>query len=178
MLSIALVGTIGCTCRGEMSETELVFREFKSQTIKIPDQLHPIILEYSHVDMPEKNRAPYTMIYYYDQESCNSCVILHNERFLPIKNISKENGVFSIKIILVPKKEEMVELLSLAKTCELYVPTIIDSEGDFEKENHIPPDKRFHVFLIDEAGHPVFIGDPMSSPELMRIFKRVIRRLS
>ena len=68
----------------------------------------------------------------------------------------------------------MVDLMRLNYPYALYV----DIDGSFEKANPgLPDDKRFHSFLLDRDGHPVFIGNPAASEQLWMLFKEVLANL-
>ena len=41
----------------------------------------------------------------------------------------------------------------------------------------LPDDKRFHSFLLDRDGHPVFIGNPTANEQLWVLFKEVLANL-
>ena len=40
----------------------------------------------------------------------------------------------------------------------------------------IPDDRRFHSFLIDVDGHPVYIGNPTANDELLALFDEIIEK--
>ncbi len=54
------------------------------------------------------------------------------------------------------------------------IPIYLDVKGSFRKINHIPSNKDCHVFLIDENRKPIFVGNPLMSPELEKLFWRVL----
>ena len=74
------------------------------------------------------------------------------------------------------KKENLEEVkfqLSIANHPEhIY----IDSFNTFSKINqHIPTDQRFHSFLVDSNGKPIFVGNPLSNMRLAEIFHDIIQ---
>ena len=36
---------------------------------------------------------------------------------------------------------------------------------------------RFHSFLLDKEGHPVFVGNPLASDRMMELFKEALESL-
>ena len=83
---------------------------------------------------------------------------------------------FSVMTIFSPKNEDLEEVkfqLSLANHQEhIYV----DTYGTFSILNQcIPSDQRFHSFLLDDIGKPVFVGNPLVNTKLMEVFIKTLQ---
>ena len=40
----------------------------------------------------------------------------------------------------------------------------------------LPKDARFHIFLLDSSGVPVFVGDPLKGNKAYKQFENIISR--
>lgn len=57
-------------------------------------------------------------------------------------------------------------------------PVYVDFNCSFRKLNTgIPEDVRFHSFLLDKNGHPVFVGNPNANETLNHLFEKVLSGL-
>lgn len=54
----------------------------------------------------------------------------------------------------------------------------VDYSGSFAETNmSIPEDNRFHSFLLNKEGRPVFVGNPLASDRMMELFKEALESL-
>ncbi len=87
--------------------------------------------------------------------------------------------IFEVMTIFTPKKEEYDSVVKNLMVHDFEYPVYIDFTGSFRKINTgIPDDKRFHSFLIDSNGHPIFVGNPVASNELWSIFLNTLVSLN
>ena len=81
--------------------------------------------------------------------------------------------------VFSPRQEEYDEVMKQLILLDFPYPVYIDFSGSFRGGNAetIPEDRRFHVFLMDVNGHPVFVGNPMSGEDLMVLFEKALSGL-
>ena len=97
---------------------------------------------------------------------------------LPLYELSDSIGTFRIVTIFAPRQEEYDEVIRQLMVLDFPYPVYVDFDGSFRKANPcIPEDKRFHSFLLDKEGHPVFVGDPLASDRMMELFKEALESL-
>ena len=81
-------------------------------------------------------------------------------------------------MIFSPKEEEYDALVKELMIADYPYPIYVDYNGVFRKLNpQIPEDRRFHCFLLDKNGYPVFVGNPVASERMMELFKTALDRL-
>ena len=174
--NIVLTGCIllslsSCSERQKLRKT---MSKFVQTEIQIPDDLECVYNR--EVTIINKDTLkPYKLIVYYDSLDCSSCRISHLMDIYPLYDMS-DTCDFSVVTIFSPKKENLEEVkfqLSIANHPEhIY----IDSFNTFSKINqHIPTDQRFHSFLVDSNGKPIFVGNPLSNMRLAEIFHDIIQ---
>lgn len=74
--------------------------------------------------------------------------------------------------------EEVLDVPSHIKDLNFPFPVYIDEFGEFYRQNKdFPSDRRFHSFLVDADGHPVFIGNPLSSEKLWEVFENTLSKI-
>ena len=71
----------------------------------------------------------------------------------------------SVVVLFVPAEEDLQETVQLVSQENISIPVYVDFEGGF-LDNKLPEDVRFHSFLLDEDGHPVVVGNPISSERI------------
>ena len=160
-----------CSERHKLRRT---MSKFVQTEIQIPDDLECVYNR--EVTIINKDTLkPYKLIVYYDSLDCSSCRISHIMDLYPLYEMA-DTCEFSVMTIFSPKKEDLEEVkfqLSLANHQEqIYV----DTYGTFSILNQcIPSDQRFHTFLVDSNGKPIFVGNPLSSMQLAEIFQNIIQ---
>ena len=75
-------------------------------------------------------------------------------------------------------EEEYDEVVKQLMILNFPYPVYVDYSCSFRKLNSfIPDDTRFHSFVIDKNGKPVFVGNPMSGQKMMDLFIQVVSNL-
>ena len=119
-----------------------------------------------------------SMVMYYDSTECSQCRINHLSDCLPLYELSDSIGTFRIVTIFAPRQEEYDEVIRQLMVLDFPYPVYVDFDGSFRKANPcIPEDNRFHSFLLDKEGHPVFVGNPLASDRMMELFKEALESL-
>lgn len=118
---------------------------------------------------------PVKMIIYYDSTECSSCRISHLIELEALYADASEDGRYDVVTIFSPGVESLEEVRLQLAVGDFSFPVYIDTYGSFAEANgSIPEDERFHSFLTDEDGHPVFVGNPVGSERLQGLFQEVL----
>ena len=170
ILAICLLSS--CADRRKVSAT---LRDFMELEIAVPDDMECVFgrrIETACID----TLHPVKFIIYYDSLSCSSCGISHLNDLVPLYRKSMETGTFSLLTIFSPRADDMEDVrVELMLDSPLF-PVYIDVNGSFARQNPgIPSDSRFHYFLIDSSGHPVFVGNPLGNTELERLMDAIVK---
>ena len=146
---------------------------FMKSEIMIPKDMESIFHdEVSIID--DNSLKPLKVIVYYDSLMCTSCKISGLSHFKPLCEMS-DTSDFSILFIFSPRKSEMEITRLQLLIANFDYPIYLDVNGTFARCNEsIPNDSRFSCFLINSSNNPIFIGNPLRSQSLNRLFKDVI----
>ena len=145
-------------------------KNFRASTITIPEDLQKIHRR-SQTTIEGCDTGTPVMIIYHDSLECSSCRISHLIDFLDLYELSDSLGTFKVMTIFSPLEYEYDDVLSKLIVNNFEYPIYIDFSGTFRQQNKsIPEDRRFHRFLINSAGLPVFVGDPKASDQMWTLF--------
>lgn len=121
---------------------------------------------------------PPLFVVHIDSMDCSSCLIPRLVRFEGIYAESLRLENYSLCVIVSPKQDEAGLVVNIVRNNKFIFPVYIDKDNQFDELNpQIPSDIRFHCFLTNGSGYPVFIGDPTSSDRLMGLFKNSLDSL-
>ncbi len=90
---------------------------------------------------------------------------------------SRNASLFDVEVVFLLASVDLsgIPITRYLFDIEFSLPVYVDEGNMFLKENSlVNQDSRFHSLLIVEAGHPVFVGDPLASRSLSRAFDTVI----
>lgn len=153
----------------ERRKVKDIMLEFVTSDIIIPDDLDCVFnaeTSMSYIDTLKSNK----LIIYYDSLDCSSCRISHLFDLYPLYNMA-DTSDFSVMTIFSPKKSEVENTRFQLMLINHTIPIYLDKNGSFAQLNNcIPTDQRFHSFLINETGKPVFVGNPLSNTKLNTLF--------
>lgn len=159
-----------------------------SESLKLKKTMSKFVL--SHIQIPNdlqcihKNEIsaiaedllmPFKMIVYYDSLDCSSCRISHFMDLYPLYKMADTSN-FSIITIFSPKKEDLEEVKIQISMANYPERIYLDTNGNFCKLNEsIPNDQRFHSFMLNDEGRPIFVGNPLYNSDLMDIFIKILQ---
>lgn len=173
-LSVLLLLLPSCSERRKLSR---MLHEFMTFEVTIPDDMECVSgrrLESADIDSLHQIK----FIVYYDSLSCSSCGIAHLNDLIPIYNKSEDDGSFSFVTIFSPRPEEVEEVRTSLMLASPLFPVYIDVNGSFAHQNAgIPSDARFHYFLTDSGGHPIFVGNPLGNSDLERLMASILESM-
>lgn len=169
-LAVLAVAVVGCN-RGLRKEV----KSFMQSSISIPKEL--IKIQNGHVSSDEEfvyDKA--TLVIYHGPYDCSSCAINHlYDDLTTFEHLYKEFDC-KIEIIFAPDSEEIPDVVDGIRALDFPFPVFVDQFYEFERHNEgFPEDKRFHTFLMDTLGHPICIGNPMTSEKVMDVLQKALR---
>lgn len=158
-------------------ETRREMKTFFKSTVITPETLgriydRNIVFDGLPKDIP-------MLIIYNDSTECNSCQINQVTLLEPIFELSDSLQSFKVIPIFSPSQEEYDATVEQLIMLNFKYPLYIDTFRDFGRLNDcIPENRRFHCFLINSEGKPVFIGNPIASDALKTVFIKALRDIS
>lgn len=169
ILSISFSGCKNYSLRRDM-------KEFMQRKIEFPSEL----IKYSegHVADGTIDVNKPTLVIFYGKDVCIGCAI--NQLFELVSGIEEivQTGECDAAVLFSPDVDNILELQEELQKAKITLPIYVDQFGDFYRLNSdFPKAAVFHNFLLDTNKHPVFIGNPLGSDELMAVFKRTLDRL-
>ena len=149
------------------------YREFVNSEIILPDSL--CLVHDDQVLTVSPDIARPTLIIFIDSTSCTSCQISHLNEFEKLFDLSAGSELFDMMILFSPKTEETSKLIKDILLSVIEYDIYVDSNSEFMLYNEqIPSDERFHIFLINKEKKPIFVGNPLATEELWKIFLKRI----
>ena len=170
-ITIILLFVSGCSNHKIRHE----LRAFQRSEVSLSFELERVLDRNIGIESPGSGAV--SMVMYYDSTECSQCRINHLSDCLPLYELADSIGTFRIVTIFAPRQEEYDEVMASLMKQDFPYPIYVDFDGSFRKANRcIPEDKRFHSFLLDRDGHPVFVGNPVSSEKMHELFKRALEK--
>ena len=174
--NIVLTGCIllslsSCSERQKLRKT---MSKFVQSEIQIPDDLECMYNRELTI-INKDTLKPYKLIVYYDSLDCSSCRISHLMDLYPLYDMADTSN-FSVITIFSPKTDDLEEVELQLKIANHPECIYIDSNHGFCRLNKsIPLDQRFHCFLVNNQNRPIFVGNPIESTKLYKIFIEVLQ---
>lgn len=118
---------------------------------------------------------PLKLILYYDSLDCYSCRIALLMDIEDIYDYSLMDGGFAIMTIFSPRADDIENVKIKLMQSKISFPVYIDAYKEFSSLNNtIPSERPFHVFLINENGKPLYIGNPLGNDKLKDFFEDLL----
>ena len=160
-----------CSCgkRQENRRIRETLRNFENSTIIFPEQMK----EFQHgAERMTTIPGGYRFVVYFAPGECSSCALNHMD-LSQVLALGEELGFTSIAIISPdPKDLDRVRADLMFRLSA--IPLYFDEDFCFRQKNtSIPKDPRFHFFLVNPQGKPIYVGNP-STPERRALLKRVM----
>lgn len=164
-----LIGLSSCSDR----KLAGLLRDFRNSEI-VTDVAIEMVREHDIVNcIPGPSAA--RLVIYHDSLACSSCQINHLYGKIDLFHLADSLGSFDVLTIFSPKEEEYDNVMKELMQSGFPYPVYVDSYREFIRANAaIPSDSRFHTFLLDCTGHPVFAGDPCASREMWNLFEKAL----
>ena len=157
------------------NEMKKEYEQLKSEKITIPDYEHAII-EGKDSLINDCFKGNLKLVIFTDSTSCNSCSVetIYNWEEL-VKYAERYGGQLDFYFIFTPKKYDVEDVqFALTHTTFKY-PLILDSLGLFRAMNpHIPTNKLFHTFLLNEENRVIMVGNPLHNSNVRKLFEDIV----
>lgn len=112
------------------------------------------------------------LVYFVDSIGCISCRL--NHLFENLNILNESDAKCTVLPIIAPNKNNQ-EVLLLIREHNIHIPIYIDKENSFYKLNKtLPPDYKYHSFLLDKNNQVVLVGDPLASDAMWTLFKSTL----
>ncbi len=118
-------------------------------------------------------RCPMKLVVYVDSTSCSSCLIKNMYHWYDIIDEIKRRYHEKLKIVFIfnPIKKQLRMFVYAYRNSAFGYPIFVDTTNVFRKMNtHIPNNKEYHIFLLNEKNRVVLVGCPLTNPELKEIY--------
>lgn len=118
----------------------------------------------------------YKFIVYSDSSDCSSCSLRKLYQWDELSELSKRygDGVQFIFIFSPSKKNQGLFELAIRNVLSsslIYMDTI----NIFSRLNpHIPGERRFHTFLLDEDNNVLLVGNPLENEKIKELFWQIV----
>lgn len=173
VLMLALAGFSAC----DNFVTSKSFARFSRQVIVFPDSLELIFDGMALHRNLNRRSAPYKQVILVDSVECSFCRVQKLQRYKDLVGESIKEGKFDLVVIVCPKREESGLLRQFLLAHEISIPIYLDPDRRFVALNPgIPSNQRFHIFLLDASGHPVYVGDPLKGNRSYEQFEKIINQ--
>ena len=165
-----------CRPNDKLQQLKAEVVAFERQQIVIPSGLvcvksGQVLSEWGLEDIPH-------FVYYFDSTECVGCRLQHVINLSPLFQEDSYGEKYDVIPIFAPKVEDRDKILQEAKYALHDYSLYLDLDGRFLKENpRMPSDSRFHCFLLNREGNPIFVGDPAANPKMRRLFSKIEKRL-
>lgn len=116
-------------------------------------------------------------VIYIDSMECSDCHLNHIKNYSQLFDFSRKSNKFAVVCVVSPShaaREELCEkLLRHSKLAK--VTYVIDRKNRFYEINtHVPKHAKYHEFLLNKDGYPVFVGNPLRNDKLFNQFLKLV----
>lgn len=172
-LGVLIVMT--ASCKKAVLRSQL--KDLMASTIVLPDSII-CVNNGAEYPIPDSLRTKAKLIIYLDSAQCASCRISHLESYHHLYHLSGELGSFEVLMLLSNIDLYGVPIARYVSDLELEHPVYVDVENKFLALNpSVPSDEiRLHSFLTDDAGSPIFVGDPSVSEKMLQLFMGALNK--
>ena len=167
LIAIAMICMSGC----RNAETREILRGMMGSTIVLPEKI-TCVQNGEVFPIPDSLRTGPLLIIYVDSAECNTCRISHLWEYDELFRISEETASFDLIFMMGNTSFESIPLVRYLSDQDIGHPIYVDEENIFLSSNpFIPQDAKYHSFLINDRGNPIFVGDPTLSSQMLEVFK-------
>ena len=111
------------------------------------------------------------LLIYADSVGCSSCKLKLQEWKTFMSEFSDTDSVAFI-FVVHPKSQDAITVL--LKSNLFRHPTFIDYNDDTNRINHFPNDFLYQTFLLDRNNRVILVGNPILTPSLKPLYKRIL----
>ncbi len=172
--ALLLLVIVACT----KDVTEKSYYQLKSENIRIPNYSRGFVAGKDTI-VNDFLSGKAKMIVFCDSSICNTCAIEHIYRWQECIDCTQEyGGNLSFFFIFTPRKNQKEDICIAMEYADFDYPLLLDTAGLFRKMNpHIPTDKKFFNFLLNDKNEVVMVGDPTQNEKVMSLFKNRVKSI-
>lgn len=114
-----------------------------------------------------------TFVIFIDSSECTDCRLSKMRSFDKLRALGDNTASFDMVCIITPPSEQKESVTKKIAHYSKYdsMTYVIDTEGAFCSNNPIVTRSwKYHYLLINEAGLPVFVGNPTDSDRMLNAF--------
>ena len=159
-VACALVG-----CHGERSRVKDTLAGMRKHPITLP-------LERMQCRFGVKDTVVLRMVVYIDSAYCTSCALDRMRQWNGlIADAARYKGDLGYVFIAAPKPEQVEDTYFSIDYSQLDSPVYVDTAYAMRAANPgLPDGSEYHVFLMDENGNVLFVGNPLGGEELKELY--------
>ncbi len=162
-------------CNERLGQMERMAQNFSRETITVPSDLVQVFD--GKASVPEIRENMPKLIYWFDSTQCSMCNAKRLAYLDPLYRLAETETPYEVLLVFSPEVKDARKTVETMGLFDLAHPVLIDMNQSFYKANPAMEDYPFfHRFYVDAKGHPQFIGDPISSEDLWKVFEDVVRK--
>lgn len=165
-----------CVCVFSKSKIQNQYECMMDSEIHFPSSLD--VIDGTNGGSKLTAESVYKFVVLIDSTHCSTCMLKYLPRYwAALQNFPLSKPV-ELVVIMVPKVGECEQIQRQIQLRHFPFDVFLDRCGDFLRDNpSIPNDDRFHVFLINDVGTPVVIGDPTRGEKMHLLYKESVQSL-
>lgn len=165
------------SCNGNRGIEEKI-NDMRSEPIKLCLEDMQCRNRYGDTIVVDSVKPSYRMVVYVDSTECSPCTIdkmyMWNDA---IKKAKKGGNKLRHVFIFAPKPDQIEDTYLSIESSGLDSYVYVDTAYAFRRENpHVPQDRMFHFFLIDDKDSVVIVGNPMENPKIDSLVNRIVNK--
>ena len=165
-----------CLCAGKCVDIEEKISSLQSQPIKLCLDEMRCRNKYGDTIVVDSVKPRYRMVVYVDSSACSPCTLdkmfVWNES---IKKARRQGSMLKHVFIVAPKPEQIEDAYLSIESNGLDSPVYVDTAYAFRKANpHLPEERMYHSFLLDEKDSVVIVGNPIENPKIDSLINVIV----
>ena len=163
------------SCFSQQQQYVQEIKNLQSEIIQLPVKglvIQQQKIECFHVDKPNILK----LVVYADSLECTVCAINHINSWKPLINYAKRfDDRLRFCFIFSPQKKDLFDTKLLIVRQMFDYPILLDTLREFEKLNpHLPKNRAFHTFLLDENNNVILVGNPLHNKKIEEMFYKIV----
>ena len=177
MLTVWMIGMLLVSCRANHDIEEKI-SSLQSQPIKLCLDEMRCRNKFGDTVVVDSVKPLYRMVVYVDSSVCSPCSLdkmyVWNES---IKKARRQGSMSKHVFIVAPKPEQIEDAYLSIESNGLDSPIYVDTAYAFRKANpHLPDERMYHSFLLDEKDSVVIVGNPIENPKIDSLINVIVNK--
>ena len=136
---------------------------------------------HSKIQFPQPTAKQPKIVVYIGKDECGPCSLQLPEWSVKLSELYM-SGSDSIHIWFVAHPAELEKMHAIVEQSHISllkkrIAILEDTQKQFAEVNKVPPDYRFHTFLLDRDNQVILVGSPIGNPKMWELYKSTIARL-